>query len=99
MYLVIKGWGEWCRSVWLCDLSCERRSKKLAMSPSGCRARRHVNSMVLLARRSVVDHMRGIAQRISDSRITISSRFDTTKGGGGGGASIGREVSGRRLVK
>ena len=44
-----------------------------------CRERRHINNMVLLARRSVVDHMRGMAQRISGSRVTVRSRFDTTK--------------------
>ena len=57
------------------------------MLPSWCRERGSrrvgVNSiapvLVLLARRSDVNHMRGMAQRISGSFVTRSSRFDTTK--------------------
>ncbi len=55
--------------------------------------------LVLLARSSDIDHIQDMAQCISCSLVTLSSRFDTTKGGGRGDASIDREVSSRGPVK
>ena len=60
------------------SVPCLRRGVEIG----GRRVRTSSVVLVLLVCSSVVDHMWGMAQRISGSRVTVSSRFDTTQAEG-----------------